>query len=171
MASQTINVSGWTSLGAGPLKVEAQSSQGVWIKAAASQPSGTVGDFHLFGGAVQNFETGPELWALPAGTGACRVGVTPINESYETYPHAYAQATSTTSAKTLAQLGVTIPTWATLVFVVPSAQVRYRADGTDPTSSIGMPIAAGQAWPIQGKDTLAALKIIGSATLDLEFRG
>jgi len=102
------------------------------------------------------------------------------DESYSTIVPTYAAISVATTAQTLAQMGATPPAGATLAFVVPTASgsgvtVRYRCDGTAPTASVGMPIQAGQAWPIQGAAALAACQFIsatGSAvTADVEFRG
>lgn len=101
--------------------------------------------------------------------------------SFATQLHAFAQVTVTTAAATLASLltaaGGTvtaIPPWATMAFIVPtSGNIVYRADGTAPTAAIGMPIAQGQAWPIQGQAALNALQLVatGNVTVAVEFRG
>jgi len=47
----------------------------------------------------------------------------------------------------------------TLVVITPEAQaVRYRDDGTNPTTSVGMPMAVGQVLNYEG--TISALKFI-----------
>lgn len=51
----------------------------------------------------------------------------------------YQQITSLSSAT-----GLTIPQGTTMALIVAETQgVRWRDDGTDPTASVGMPIAAG----------------------------
>lgn len=98
-----------------------------------------------------------------------------FDATYTLYAHAYASATVTGSAQTLAQLGVTIPAWATMAFVTPeTGAIRYRCDGTAPTSAVGQPIAQGQNWPIAGLTSLNSAQLIaqsGSATVSIEFRG
>lgn len=64
-----------------------------------------------------------------------------------------------------------IPAGATVAVVSPSAQaVRWRDDGTNPTASVGMPIAVGASQSFSGN--LAALKFIeqaASATLNVTY--
>jgi hypothetical protein len=44
-----------------------------------------------------------------------------------------------------------IPQGATLALIVPETQgVRWRDDGTDPTASVGMPVAAGSYLSYDG---------------------
>jgi hypothetical protein len=51
----------------------------------------------------------------------------------------YQQITSLSSAA-----GLTPPQGATLALIVPETQaIRWRDDGTNPTASVGMPVAAG----------------------------
>ena len=69
----------------------------------------------------------------------------------------YQQITSLSSAATL-----TVPTGARLALIQPETQaVRWRDDGTAPTSSEGMPLAAGETLPYTGN--LSAIKFIESA--------
>ena len=64
------------------------------------------------------------------------------------YAPLYAQITVTTTPQTLAALlaavGVSIPSWATVAYVTPETAstiaIRWRADGTPPTSAAGDPI-------------------------------
>jgi hypothetical protein len=97
------------------------------------------------------------------------------DQSYATHAPAYYQANVVASASTLSTLiGTAIPSWATMVFITPeTGAIRYRADGTAPTSAIGQPVAQGQSWPLQGVATLAAAQFIASATttVSIEFRG
>ena len=94
--------------------------------------------------------------------------------SFATQVPTYAQVSVGTGAQTLAQLAVTIPPWAQMVFVTAeTGAIRYRCDGTAPTSSVGQPIAQNTPWPIMGPNAIAAAQFIaGSAiTVSLEFRG
>ena len=58
----------------------------------------------------------------------------------------YQQITSLSSAASL-----TPPQGATLALIVPETQaIRWRDDGTDPTASVGMPVAAGSYLSYDG---------------------
>jgi hypothetical protein len=91
----------------------------------------------------------------------------------------YFTVSVTTAAQTLAQLGITVPTWALFAYITPEATgipvLRYRSDGVAPTASIGQPISSWQAWPIQGYNTLKSLQIISaigsSVTTSIIIRG
>lgn len=96
--------------------------------------------------------------------------------SNATHTPAYYQVSVTATAATLAALIATsVPSWATMAFITPeTGALRYRADGTAPTTSVGQPIAQGQAWPVQGGAALAQMQVIsqsGSVTVSIEFRG
>lgn len=59
----------------------------------------------------------------------------------------YQQYTSLSAATGLSS----IPQGATLALIVPETQsIRWRDDGTNPTSSVGMPIAAGSYLSYDG---------------------
>jgi hypothetical protein len=104
---------------------------------------------------------------------------TPVNTSdltYATLAHGYAQVTVTNSARSLSALGVTIPDWATMAFIMPEdGMIRYRCDGVAPTSSLGWLVWQSQPWPIQSASSLAGLSLISTTnsgvTLSIEFRG
>lgn len=69
-------------------------------------------------------------------------------------PLGYEQVTSISSAKSL-----TVPTGATMAVITAEVQaIRYRDDGTAPSSSVGMPLAVGTALVYQG--TLSAVQVI-----------
>ena len=58
----------------------------------------------------------------------------------------YQQITSLSSATNL-----TVPAGATLALIVPETQtVRWRDDGTAPTASVGMPVAANASFSYDG---------------------
>lgn len=58
----------------------------------------------------------------------------------------YQQITSVSSAA-----GLTPPQGATLALIVPETQaIRWRDDGTNPTASVGMPVAAGSYLSYDG---------------------
>ena len=51
----------------------------------------------------------------------------------------YQQLSTLTSS-----IGLTVPVGATMALIVPETQgIRWRDDGTAPTASVGMPVAAG----------------------------
>ena len=58
----------------------------------------------------------------------------------------YQQITSLSAATNL-----TVPAGATLAVIIPEAQnVRWRDDGTAPTSTVGMPVAVGVVLSYDG---------------------
>jgi hypothetical protein len=66
---------------------------------------------------------------------------------------------------------LTVPTGATVAYIsVETAAVRYRDDGTNPTSAVGMPVSVGQQLVYSGN--LAAIKFIaqtGTPVLDVSY--
>lgn len=78
----------------------------------------------------------------------------------------YQQITSLSAAAAL-----TVPTGATMALIVAETQgVRWRDDGTAPTSSVGMPLAAGVSLSYDGD--LRAIRFIqqtASATLNVSY--
>lgn len=85
-------------------------------------------------------------------------------------PLGYQQITSLSSATAL-----TVPTGAQVAIVTAESQaVRFRDDGTNPTASVGMPIASGQSYTFNRADELAKLKFIeqtASATINVSYYG
>jgi hypothetical protein len=58
----------------------------------------------------------------------------------------FQQITSLSAATAL-----TIPTGATMALIIPETQaVRWRDDGTNPTASVGMPVAIGESLNYDG---------------------
>jgi hypothetical protein len=80
----------------------------------------------------------------------------------------YQQITSLSPAAAL-----TVPTGATFCIVTAESQaVRWRDDGTNPTASVGMPIASGGSYTFNGAVNLAALRFIeqtASAILNVSY--
>lgn len=78
----------------------------------------------------------------------------------------YQQITSASSAT-----GLTPPQGATLALIVPETQgIRWRDDGTNPTASVGMPVAAGSYLSYDGD--LNRIKFIeqsASAKINVSF--
>lgn len=81
-------------------------------------------------------------------------------------PLGYQQITSLGTAANL-----TPPAGATAALItVETAGVRWRDDGTAPTTSIGMPLSAGQSFTYYG--SLSAIQFIaqsGSPVLDVAY--
>jgi len=72
-------------------------------------------------------------------------------------PNGYQQITSLSSASSL-----TVPTYSTAAIVcVETANVRWRDDGTAPTTTVGMPVAAGQCFAYTG--SLSAIQFIAQS--------
>lgn len=68
--------------------------------------------------------------------------------------------------------GLTVPDGANYARIVPNAAIRYRDDGTDPTSSVGLPVTANTAFDYSGK--LSALRLISASAVTIDclfYRG
>ncbi len=78
----------------------------------------------------------------------------------------YQQITSLSSST-----GLTVPSGATLAVVIPEGQnVRWRDDGTAPTSTVGMPLILGTTLSYDGD--LSRIRFIqqtASATLNVSY--
>jgi hypothetical protein len=81
-------------------------------------------------------------------------------------PVGYQQITSASSAQSL-----TVPGYARWAIIIPESQaVRFRDDGTDPTATVGTPLAVGQ--PLIYTGNLKAFRVIeqtASAKLNISF--
>lgn len=86
-------------------------------------------------------------------------------------PLGFEQLTGLSAAKKLAA----VPTGALLALIIPTAQaVRWRDDGTDPTGTIGMPIATTIPSPFVYSGDLSKISFIeqaASATLNVSYYG
>jgi len=77
-------------------------------------------------------------------------------------PLGYEQITVSTTAKTL-----TIPSGAVRAVLVAEAQpLRYRVDGTSPTSTVGFLVASGIPFELYGSVTLDQFRTIRSGGTD-----
>ena len=96
----------------------------------------------------------------------------------------YCQITVTTTAASLSSLlsaasCAAIPSTALFAFVTPETStqvaIRYRADGTAPTASVGQLIQGYQSWPMQGINTLNVASLISATganvTVDVRIGG
>lgn len=70
-----------------------------------------------------------------------------------------------------ASTGLTVPSGATLALIVPETQnVRWRDDGTAPTSSVGMPIFVGASLSYDGDlNRIRFIQQAASATLNISY--
>lgn len=98
---------------------------------------------------------------LPAGV---RADVIQQNQYISSGPGQY--GVSIASVTTL-----TVPAGTLIAEIcVEAASARYTTTGTAPTSSTGIPVAAGGCFQLAGGVALTAFKIIGSgATMDVEY--
>lgn len=78
----------------------------------------------------------------------------------------YQQITDLSSA-----VGFTAPKGAKLAVITPEAQaVRWRDDGTDPTTAVGMPLAVGAYWLYTGRmELFKAIEITSGAILNISY--
>ena len=49
---------------------------------------------------------------------------------------------------------------------VETAAIRYRIDGTDPATAVGVLVSAGDAFTVYGKDTLDGIKMVEATSTD-----
>ena len=83
-------------------------------------------------------------------------------------PLGYVQITSLGSA-----VGLNPPESATIVEITVEAQgIRYRDDGNAPTSTVGMPVAAGNSFQYAGDMTaIQFIQQTAGAILNLSYYG
>jgi hypothetical protein len=80
----------------------------------------------------------------------------------------YQQLTSLASAAAL-----TVPTGATVALIQAESQsIRWRDDGTNPTTSVGMVLAAGETVFFTGSlSAFRAIEVSASAKLNISYYG
>lgn len=83
-------------------------------------------------------------------------------------PLGYQQITSLSSATAL-----TVPRGAIVALIQPQTQaVRWRDDGTNPTASVGMPLAIGETLPYTGYlESIKFIEQTASAALNISYYG
>lgn len=83
-------------------------------------------------------------------------------------PLGYQQITSLSSAT-----GLTVPKSATVALISPETQsVRWRDDGTNPTASVGMVLAADDYIFYTGYlETIKFIEVTASAKLNISYYG
>jgi len=81
-------------------------------------------------------------------------------------PKGYEQIADVSSAK-----GLTVPAGATMALIQAVTQnVRWRDDGTSPTSSVGMKISAGEEfWYTGNVDAIEFIEEVASAELNISY--
>lgn len=81
-------------------------------------------------------------------------------------PLGYQQITSLSSATAL-----TVPTNVTIAMIQPETQaVRWRDDGTNPTASVGIQIAAGDLFIYTGDlSTIRFIEAVASSILNVSY--
>jgi hypothetical protein len=94
--------------------------------------------------------------AVPVGLSSAAVGTQVVDGYLE--PAGYTQLTSLAAA---AGLG-TIPSQARIVLIQAETQpIRWRDDGTNPTTTVGMLLAVGETLVYNGR--LSSIKLIETA--------
>jgi hypothetical protein len=80
----------------------------------------------------------------------------------------YQQITTLTAA-----VGLTVPSGTTMVEVQPETQsIRWRDDGTNPTASVGMVLAAGASHVFYGSfESLKFIETTATAKLNVTYYG
>lgn len=69
---------------------------------------------------------------------------------------------------------LTIPSGCTKILIVPEVQaIRYRADGTNPTATVGMPIAVGGTleFTMSQFPRLKLIAQVAGAIINVQFMG
>jgi len=93
------------------------------------------------------------------------VGNSGSSSPYTYTPLGYQQLTVT------GVVGLTAPSGSTIAFIsVATSGVNYRDDGTNPTSTVGMPVSAGQQLQYSG--ALSSIKFIaqsGTPVLNISY--
>lgn len=102
-------------------------------------------------------------------------GTPVVSKSGPYQPLGYCQITSLGSAVALVTASCangSVPGGATIAQIcVSTANVRYRDDGVNPTTSIGMPVLAGTcyAYAITPLSQAVFIAVSGSPVLDISF--
>lgn len=86
---------------------------------------------------------------------------------YSGIAYAHDQFTVSNTAKGVDEDGVSLtsgPTNCIAVIIYTSTAIRYTIDGTTPTATVGMPVAAGATFIVTGPSNVDNLKLIRQAT-------
>lgn len=99
-----------------------------------------------------------KVFVAAAITAACLVTPVRADSGITHVPCGYQQITSLSTAQKLAVPANCGGVPSLAVITAEAQAVRYRDDGTAPTATVGMPLAAGVALSYQG--TLSAIQFI-----------
>lgn len=132
--------SGWKSLGAGPLMIEAKSTHGSWISFGDTEP--TTRDMFLKKDAIEPFNTSRQIWFHP---------VSPDSECDVAYfPLETASVDSVTVDNGAAITGAAMPAGGSGVLGWLSA-IWTKLSGTlAVTTPVGAPVAGAKAVAVTG---------------------
>lgn len=188
-----LQTSTYTDLGAGPIALGAYGGAVVY-QISDTQPTAGAGGLVVQPGApaVVVGNAASHVWAFSPTPNAAAVVTTgggavaaTLDVSNATHAPQYCQITVTTTATSLASLLATagcaaIPSWATVAYVTPEVSntiaLRWRADGTNPTASVGWPVFGYSAdSSILGYNAVINAVLIsatgGSATVSVRIAG
>ena len=88
----------------------------------------------------------------------------------EKKPAGYRQLTVSSTAVGLADATGGIPAFATrAVITVEADAIRWRDDGVDPTSTVGMPAAKDSSFELPSAESIADFKAIRVNTTDVKL--
>lgn len=94
------------------------------------------------------------------------------HSAFKWTPLGYAQTNNLASAIGFGGLSITVPPDAIMVLIAcETAAIRWRDDGTSPTATVGMPLAAGQEFQYTVVD-FSQIRFIaqsGSPVLNFNF--
>lgn len=96
----------------------------------------------------------------------------PFSGDYAGKAYAHDQFTVSSTAKGVDEDGQTLDPFTSGLIIYTSAAIRYTIDGTTPTSSLGIPVAAGSTFLVVGGDNCNNLKMIrtsGDSTIDCVY--
>lgn len=100
------------------------------------------------------------IWLASGATWPARAQMIP---GQPVVPLGYCQLTSIDASTLVSSCSGGIPVGANFAVVQPEAQaIRYRDDGTAPTSSVGMPLAVGASLYYAG--ALSSLRVISATS-------
>lgn len=84
----------------------------------------------------------------------------------------FAQTTVGTTATALNTLAAIPGGASTVEIAVETAAIRWRPDGTAPTTSVGNPVASGGTFAVEGKlSNVSIIAQAGTATLNITYYG
>lgn len=94
-----------------------------------------------------------------------------MNEDFKS-PGAYEKLAVSSIAVRLTNANIMVGHETMAVITVQGDAIMWRADGSDPTATDGMPIAAGDTYSIAGKlvlDQFKMIRVTGDATVHVHY--